>query len=87
MHIFISGYVECIYQTCGNVELLKWGENMLKEMTPPPINSMLTKQPIIEAVAKRKQRVEMTIVDVPPTAGNYTSIWKFYFFEHVLSKW
>ena len=70
--------------TSGNVELLKWGENMLKEMTPPPINSMLTKQPVTEAVAKRKQRAEMTIVDVPPTAGNYIHFkWKFYFFEQV----
>ncbi len=49
---------------------LKSVQNTLKEMTPPPMNTMLNKQPAIEAVAKRDQRAAMQIVDVPPTAGN-----------------
>ena len=65
-------YVEKIYQVILGItpEQLKSAQNTLKEITPPPINTMLNKQPTIEAVAKRDQRASMQIVDVPPTAGN-----------------
>ena len=48
-------YVEEIYQVILGVtpEQLKSAQNTLKEMTQPPMNTMLNKQPAIEAGAKR----------------------------------
>jgi hypothetical protein len=36
-------------------------------MTPPPMNTMLEKQPRAEAIKKRLERQSIPIVDVPPT--------------------
>ena len=39
----------------------------LKEKAPMPMNSMLEKQPRVEAVKKRADRSKMVAKDVPPT--------------------
>ena len=39
----------------------------LAEKTPPPINTMLTKESREEAIEKRRRRDAMQLVDVPPT--------------------
>ena len=74
---FVAGYVEDIFQIIisGNGEQLKCAENILKEMTPPPMNSMLMKQLSLKQL-KEESRAEMTIVDVPHTVGNYNLISK-----------
>ena len=62
-------YVDEIYQTFQLVSKrdLKDAALKLKEMCPPPMNTMLCKQPKNEALKKRLDRSEMTIQDVPPT--------------------
>ena len=39
----------------------------LAEKTPPPMNTMLTKQSREEAIEKRRRRDAMQLVDIPPT--------------------
>ena len=47
----------------------------LQKQTPPPMNTMLDKQSREEAIAKKKARDSMTMVDVLPTnPGNNTNI-------------
>ncbi len=46
---------------------LKDAIDEFKTQTPPPMNTMLDKQPRDEAVKKRKARDTMTLEDVPPT--------------------
>jgi len=38
-------------------------------MVPPPMNTMLDKQPREEAIRKQKERSSMVSKDVPPTAA------------------
>lgn len=39
----------------------------LSDMTPPPMNTMLVKQPRAEAIQKRDAGKAMAVKDVPPT--------------------
>lgn len=49
----------------------------LSDLTPPPMNTMLEKQPRSEAIIKKKARESMPFVDVPPTnPGNIKQNWE-----------
>ncbi|XP_044167367.1 uncharacterized protein LOC114973707 isoform X2 [Acropora millepora] len=63
-------YVEEIYQTflASNKEDLKQASLKIREMTPAPMNSMLDKQCVEEALQKRRERKAMEVKDVPPTS-------------------
>ena len=39
----------------------------LAEKTPPPMNTILTKQSREEAIENRRRRDAMQLVDIPPT--------------------
>ncbi len=39
----------------------------LKSLTPPPMNTMLNKQPREEAIAKKRKRDGMQLANVSPT--------------------
>ncbi len=59
-----------IYETMMDGILNKKLEKAIEELddlTPPPMNKMLDKQPHAEAIKKKKRRESMPIVDVPPT--------------------
>ena len=62
-------YVDEIYQTfkLASKGDLKDATLKLKEMCPPPMHTMLFKQPKDEAQKKRLDRSQMIIQDVPPT--------------------
>ena len=68
--LFITGYVEDIFETLVEaVEKDKLQDAMieLKAQVPPPMNTMLVKQPREEAIQKKKARDNMQLSDVPPT--------------------
>ena len=67
--VFILGYVEEIFQTYMNAsrDELKDANTKLYEKTPAAMNTMLEKQPRVEALLKRQQRSKMVVTDVPPT--------------------
>ena len=51
--------------------LLHEGKQTLKEMTPSPMNTMLQKKAMEDAINKDIERKQMKSVDVPPTTpGN-----------------
>jgi hypothetical protein len=66
---FFPGYVQEIYETflSASKEDLTTAAAKLKEMCPPPMNTMLSKQSRSEAVKKRCERMQMTAQDFPPT--------------------
>ena len=77
--IFLSNsaeYVEEIYNTfkLASKGELKDAALKLKEMCPPPMNTMLGKQPKDEALQKRLDRSQMVIQDVPPTMSGDDSL-------------
>ena len=61
--------MEEIFQTflTATSEELKGAADKLKEMTPSPMNSMLEKEPISDAIKKRNDRSKKIVEDVPPT--------------------
>lgn len=63
-------YVDEVYKVFldSNEETLDNASKALVDMTPAPMDTMLEKQPRGEAIAKMKQRKELVVVDVPPTA-------------------
>ena len=63
-------YVEEIFQTflMATPEQLAAATQELNEMTPAPMNTMLEKQPVAEAIEKRRRRRAMIVEDVPPTS-------------------
>lgn len=63
--ISLSEYVVEIYQTflTSNKKELKEACLKIKEMTPAPINSMLGKQCVEEALKKRKEKKSMNLPD------------------------
>jgi len=48
-------------------------------MVPPPMNTMLDKQPREEAIRKQKERSSMVSKDVPPTAAGTCCLGNFVF--------
>jgi hypothetical protein len=69
----LSAYIQEIYETfeLSSKADLKDAAVKLKEMCPPPMNTMLTKQTKREALKKRSDRSQIVIQDVPPTTpGN-----------------
>ena len=66
---FLSGYVEEIFETFmeASKDQLKQAAQELKEKTPPPMNTMLQKQPREEALQKKAARSKMVTENVPPT--------------------
>lgn len=66
---YFTAYVQDIYNTflTSTKEQLRDAELELKEMCPPPMNSMLTKQTKQDAIKKRSDRSQIAIQDVPPT--------------------
>ena len=48
---------------------LKKEQKQIKEMTPKPMHTMLTKQTRESAIKKRNERKAMVVKDVPPTSG------------------
>ena len=65
----LSEYVEEIFQEylSSSKDELEEAARKLKNMTPPPVNTMLQKQPREEAIEKRSKRAKMVVEDVPPT--------------------
>ena len=70
----VLAYVQDIYDTflATSREELENAAQKLKEMTPPPMNSMLEKQPRADAITKRLDRSKMEIKDVLPTTPGTT---------------
>lgn len=68
-------YVEEIFQTflMATPEQLAAATQELNEMTPAPMNTMLEKQPVAEAIEKRRRRRAMIVEDVPPTTPGEVS--------------
>lgn len=68
--------MEDVYQTylaAQEKDQLKTAMQELSAMNPQPMNTMLEKQSVEEAIAKRTQRKGMTVEDVPPIVpGNFT---------------
>ena len=58
-----------------NEELLEKERKEIKDMTPKPMNTMLTKQPRDEAIKNREERKAIVTRDVPPTAGSITNVY------------
>ena len=68
--ILISDYVDEIFtKICSSIKTktLKKAREELKTMTPPPMNTMLEKQPKSEAIKKREDRRQMQVTDVLPS--------------------
>ena len=66
----VTDYVEEVYQTflwAVREDKLHAAVQELREMTPDPMNTMLTKQPKDEALKKSEDRQRMQVQDVPPT--------------------
>ena len=74
-NLFISfqGYVQKVWEamliTLTDEEILQQERKNIKDMTPKPMNAMLTKQTRGEAIKKREERKLMVTKDVRPTAG------------------
>ncbi|KAK3703423.1 hypothetical protein QZH41_014257, partial [Actinostola sp. cb2023] len=68
-------YVDEIYQTflSSSREALHIAADELKTMTPEPMNSMLEKEPKIQAVEKHHARKRMSVLDVPPTMAMHAT--------------
>lgn len=64
-------YVEEIFQTFLEANQQKGtlsnAAKELREATPLPMNSMLTKEPKESALLKKQKRKSMVVEDVPPT--------------------
>ena len=64
-------YVEEIFQTMVKSIRTEKIENAIdelnKQMPSSPMNTMLDKQPWEEAIAKKRRREAMQLVNVPPT--------------------
>ena len=68
--IYVLDYVDAIFATiCNSIKAktLKNAQEELKTMTPPPMNTMLQKQPKSEALRKREDRRQMLVENVPPS--------------------
>jgi hypothetical protein len=68
-NLLLPEYVQEIYDTflSASKEDLESAQVKMKEMYPPPMNTMLNKQSRSEAAKKRHERMQMTVQDVPPT--------------------
>ena len=75
MYYDIVDYVEEVFQTMVEsigTEKIKNAIEELNNLTPPPMNTMLTKLPRVEAIAKKRMREAMQLTNVPPTnPGNF----------------
>ena len=73
----LEGYVHEVWETLLGAmkkkDILENEKKMIKEITPAPMNTMLTKEPRGEAIKKREERKKMITKDVPPTAGKIFS--------------
>ena len=60
----LLGYIDEIFQTPGNAtkEDLRKASAALKEMTPAPMNTVLSKQDRAEAIRKRTARLEKPLL-------------------------
>ena len=68
--ISILDYVDAIFATiCGSIKAKtsKKAQEELQTMTPPPMNTMLQKQPKSEALKKKEERRRILVKDVPPS--------------------
>ncbi|KXJ13293.1 hypothetical protein AC249_AIPGENE15633 [Exaiptasia diaphana] len=67
-------YVTDLFETftSANKEQLHLAREELEEMTPSPMNTILEKQRVAEAVEKRNLRKSMEVVDVPATTSGNT---------------
>lgn len=75
MPVCFAAYIQEIYETflSATKKDLKEAAVKLKDMCPPPMNTMLSKQTRSEALKKRSDRNQIIIQDVPPTTpGNYS---------------
>lgn len=66
-----TDYIDDIYETfldCVKTPVLfREAADELRDITPPPMNTMLEKQSRDDAVAKSMERKAMGTVSVPPT--------------------
>ena len=74
--INFTGYVDDIFETlvkAMKANSLQQAIEKLTELTPPPMHTMLDKQPRSDAIAKKKARDSMTYEEVPPTTPGKTA--------------
>lgn len=67
---FVIDYVEEIFQTMVEsigTEKIENAIDELNKLVPPPMNTMLDKQPREEAIEKKRRRDAMQLANVPPT--------------------
>ena len=64
---------DTVSDAVGKETILEKERKAIKEMTPKPMNTMLTKQPKEEAIKKHQKRKAMVAKDVPPTSGTVTN--------------
>ena len=72
-----AAYIQEIYETIlsSSKKDLKEAAAKLKEMCPPPMNTMLSKQTKSDALKKRSDRRQIIIKDVPPSTPGTRSLY------------
>ena len=78
---FFAAYIQEIYETIlsSSKKDLKEAAVKLKEMCPPPMNTMLSKQTKSDALKKRSDRRQIIIKDVPPSTPGTRSLYVTFF--------
>ena len=80
---FSLAYIDEIYNTMASAARegeLEHHRTKLKEMAPPPINTIFEKQPRGEAIQKRDARLKIATQDIPPTNPGIIYItWSLFF--------
>ena len=67
---YVGELYDCFLESTK--EEIRGAREDLEEMTPRPMNSILDKQPVVEAVRKRTERKSMIVQEVPSTmTGKY----------------
>ena len=79
--IFFAAYIQEIYETIlsSSEKDLKEAAVKLKEICPPSMNTMLSKQTKSDALKKRSDRRQIIIKDVPPSTPGTRSLYVAFF--------
>ena len=81
INIFFAAYIQEIYETIlsSSKKDLKEAAVKLKEMCPPSMNTMVSKQTKSDALKKRSDRRQIIIQDVPPSTPGTRSLYVTFF--------
>ena len=63
---YVDELFESVMLSIKDKDALSNSQNLLKEMSPPPMNVMLQKQPRSEVLLKQVRRKCIVVNDVPP---------------------